>query len=257
MCSAEIISPRHGGPAGTRAARVVLAGDSTVAPYVATAYPMCGWGAHLGAALTARCEAGPIHVVDLAKNGASTASHREDGLWAAVLDASHRGDVVVLQFGHNDPKRPELDPWGGYSAALRTMVDEIREAGATPVLCTPVARRHFEGEHLLHTHGDYPAALLSLAEHLEVSALDLHARTRELLIAMGPQRSRRLFTQLSPGTSALYPEGLQDDTHFSVDGAVIVAEIVAELLSPIVSEAVAAAHLTPPRQHDPGARRCR
>ena len=49
-----------------RTRRVVLAGDSTVAPYVATAYPMCGWGAHLGAALTARCRAtAPLHVVDL------------------------------------------------------------------------------------------------------------------------------------------------------------------------------------------------
>ena len=56
-----------------RRRRVLLAGDSTVAPYLATAYPMCGWGAHLGAALTARCgSAEPLHVVDLAKNGATT-----------------------------------------------------------------------------------------------------------------------------------------------------------------------------------------
>lgn len=72
-----------------REPRVVLAGDSTVAPYLATAYPMCGWGAHLGAALTARCaaaegaEAVPLHVIDLAKNGATTESHREEGLRAA------------------------------------------------------------------------------------------------------------------------------------------------------------------------------
>ena len=31
-----------------RRRRVLLAGDSTVAPYLATAYPRCGWGAHLG-----------------------------------------------------------------------------------------------------------------------------------------------------------------------------------------------------------------
>src|SRR5699024_12469761 len=69
---------------GRRLRRVVLAGDSTVAPYVATAYPMSGWGAHLGAALTARCTAGggpasPFHVIDLAKNGAPPGSTPSPG----------------------------------------------------------------------------------------------------------------------------------------------------------------------------------
>ena len=217
-----------------RTSRVVLAGDSTVAPYVATAYPMCGWGAHLGAALTARCGTEPVHVIDLAKNGASTAGHREDGLWAAVLDAAHAEDLVVLQFGHNDPKRPDLDPWGGFTTHLTHMIEEARTLGARPVLCTPVARRHFCDGQLLTTHGDYPAAVLALGDHLGVPVLDLNACTRELLEHLGEEPSRRLFAQLPAGESALYPEGVEDDTHFSVDGAITVAEIVAELLAPLV-----------------------
>lgn len=224
-----------------RRRRVLLAGDSTVAPYLATAYPMCGWGAHLGAALTARCgSAEPLHVVDLAKNGATTESHRVEGLWAAVLDATEPGDLVLLQFGHNDQKHEHLSAWTGYTENLISMIAEVRALGAHPVLCTPVARRHFVRGRLLRTHGDHPAAVSALAETYDVPMLDLHRRTRELLDQLGEEPSRRLFTQLPAGASPLYPEGIEDDTHFSVDGAIAVAEIVAEELAPVL------AALTPP-----------
>lgn len=229
--------------------RVVLAGDSTVAPYLATAYPMSGWGAHLGAALTARCagEAGaaPLHVVDLAKNGATTQSHREDGLWAAVLDAAEPGDLVLLQFGHNDQKHEHLAAWTGYAQNLTRMVTEVQELGAHPVLCTPVSRRHFDQGRLLRTHGEHPVALFALAETFDVPLLDLQARTRELLEELGEERSRKLFIQL--------PDGDVDNTHFSVEGAIAVAEIVAELLAPVVEELAAAPQVTARRRLTPRA----
>lgn len=224
-----------------RSRRVVLAGDSTVAPYVATAYPMSGWGAHLGAALTARCAAGgasasPLHVVDLAKNGATTESHRVEGLWAAVLDAAAHGDLVLLQFGHNDQKHDHLAAWDGYTANLTRMIAELRELGAHPVLCTPVARRHYADGKLLRTHGEHPAAVCALAADLSVPLLDLQARTRGLIEDLGEEPSRRLFTQLSVGQSRLYPDGIEDNTHFSIEGAIAVAEIVAELLAPLAQD---------------------
>ena len=225
-----------------RTRRVVLAGDSTVAPYVATAYPMCGWGAHLGAALTARCRAtAPLHVVDLAKNGATTESHRAEGLWEAVLDATAPEDHVLLQFGHNDQKHEHLSAWGGYTENLSRMLTEVRALGAHPVLCTPVARRHYAQGRLLCTHGDHPAAVFALAETFDVPLLDLHSRTRELIEELGEEPSRRLYTQLPAGASPLYPEGVEDNTHFSIDGAIAVAEIVAELLAPVLAGATARA----------------
>jgi len=222
-------------PDAGRPRRVVLAGDSTVAPYVATAYPMSGWGAHLGAALTARCGASdPLHVVDLAKNGATTESHRRDGLWGAVLDAVTPGDLVLLQFGHNDQKHAHLAAFGGYLQNLAVMVAEVRARHAHPVLCTPVARRHYADGRLLRTHGEHPTAIFALAETYDVPLLDLQARTRALIEDLGEEESRQLFTQLPAGASPLYPEGIEDNTHFSVDGAIAVAEIVAELLAPLL-----------------------
>src|SRR5699024_12043924 len=74
---------------------------------------------HLGAALTARSAATtPLHVVDLAKNGATTESHRAEGLWAAVLDATAPGDLVLLQFGHNDQKHEHLSARGERCSCL-------------------------------------------------------------------------------------------------------------------------------------------
>lgn len=226
-------------PETERGRRVVLAGDSTVAPYVATAYPMSGWGAHLGAALTARCAADgdaaePLHVVDLAKNGATTESHRREGLWAAVLDAISPGDLVLLQFGHNDQKHEHLAAFGGYLENLTVMLSEVRSRCAHPVLCTPVARRHYADGKLLRTHGDHPTAIFALAETFDVPLLDLQAHTRTLITAYGEESSRQLFTQLPAGASPLYPEGIEDNTHFSIDGAIAVAEIVAELLAPLL-----------------------
>lgn len=238
-----------------RQRRIVLAGDSTVAPYVATAYPMSGWGAHLGAALTARCAlldlggsadgpiVAPLHVIDLAKNGATTESHRAEGLWSAVLDAAAPGDLVLLQFGHNDQKHEHLSAWNGYTENLTRMIAEVRDLGAHPVLCTPVARRHYEGGKLLRTHGEHPTAVLALSETFDVPLLELQSHTRALITALGEEPSRQLFTQLPAGTSDLYPEGIEDNTHFSVDGAIAVAEIVAELLVPILQRLTAGAEV--------------
>jgi lysophospholipase L1-like esterase len=246
---------------GRHAPRVVIAGDSTAAPYVATAYPMCGWGAHLAGPLTARrarraFAATPdgslpesveaVEVIDLARNGATTESYREEGLWDAVLDATGPGDTVLLQFGHNDQKREHLQPFGGFTDNLRTMIGEVRALGAVPVLCTPVARRRFEGGVLVPSHGQYPAAVAALAGEEGVALLDLHERTSALISGYGEDGSAALFTKLAPGQSLLYPEGIDDDTHFSITGALAVAGIVADLLDPVLAAGARPhSHLTP------------
>lgn len=246
-----------------RRRRVVLAGDSTVAPYVATAYPMCGWGAHLGAALTARRAADgavpePVHVVDLAKNGATTESHRREGLWTAVLDAAGPNDLVLIQFGHNDQKHEHLAAWSGFSDNLITMLTDVRDGGAHPVLCTPVARRHFADGRLLRTHGEHPAAMCAIAERFDVPLLNLEERTRTLIESFGEGPSRQLFTQIPAGQSPLYPDGIEDNTHFSIEGAIAVAEIVAEMLSPLLdSTSAGESSVTPPPQPAPAGPRCR
>lgn len=45
-----------------------------------------------------------MRVDNRAQNGRSTKSFRDEGRWQGVLDALRPGDVVVIQFGHNDGK---------------------------------------------------------------------------------------------------------------------------------------------------------
>ncbi|MFC4121229.1 rhamnogalacturonan acetylesterase [Nonomuraea zeae] len=201
---------------------VLLAGDSTVASCPAFEAPMSGWGAQLGAYV-----GGPVR--NFAKGGATTASHRAEGLWAALLREVVPGDLVVLQFGHNDQKEPELP----YQDNLRAFVEEARGAGALPVLCTPVQRRRFEGGRLTPTHGGCPGQVRALAAAERVPLIDLTAATTELYERLGPDGSKALFTHFPPGVHPLYPDGVADDTHFCFRGADEVAAIVAARLKEI------------------------
>ena len=216
--------------------KILLAGDSTVANCPPREFPMSGWGAHL-APLTNGW--GVVH--NFAKGGASTESFRDEGLWADLLAEAGAGDLVLVQFGHNDQKKHHLAARTGYAANLRTMVGEVQASGAVPVLCTSVERRHFlDGRHpnnvpasdavLEESLEDYPEVVRELGQELAVSVVDLNAWTRRLYLRLGPDRSRDLFCHFAAGQHAHWPDGLADDTHFSHHGAALVAGEVARQL---------------------------
>jgi lysophospholipase L1-like esterase len=210
--------------------KILLAGDSTVANCPTHEFPMSGWGARL-APLTWTW--GAVH--NFAKGGASTESFRAEGLWADLLAEAGAGDLVTIQFGHNDQKKQHLAARTGYAANLRTMVAEVRSAGAVPVLCTPVERRHFlagppSDAVLEESLEDYPDVVRELGMDLGAAVIDLNAWTRSVYLRLGREDSRDLFCHFAPGEHAHWPDGLADDTHFSQRGAALVAGEVAEQL---------------------------
>ncbi|TAP41056.1 rhamnogalacturonan acetylesterase [Arthrobacter sp. S39] len=210
--------------------KILLAGDSTVANCPTHEYPMSGWGAQL-----------PGHVYtwaavhNFAKGGASTESFREEGLWAQLLDTVAEGDLVLIQFGHNDQKKVHLAARTGYAANLRTMVADVRAQGAVPVLCTSVERRHFldgptSDTVLEESLEDYPEVVREIALELQLPVVDLNSWTRALYEELGVEESQSLFCHFGPGEHAFWPAGLADNTHFSQRGAALVAEEVATQL---------------------------
>ena len=213
--------------------KILLAGDSTVANCPTHEYPMSGWGAHL-----------PRHVYswaavhNFAKGGASTESFRTEGLWDQLLHAAEEGDLVLIQFGHNDQKNLHLAARTGYAANLRTMVAEVQALGAVPVLCTPVERRHFQDPPrpaapavLEESLEDYPEVVREIALELQLSVIDLNSWTRALYVRLGLEESKSLFCHFAPGEHAYWPAGLADNTHFSQRGAGLVAAYVAGQLT--------------------------
>ncbi len=61
------------------------------------AYPETGWGMPFVYFWDST-----VNIENLAKNGRSTSSFRNEGLWQIVLDKATEGDYVFIQFGHND-----------------------------------------------------------------------------------------------------------------------------------------------------------
>lgn len=153
-----------------------------------------------------------------------------EGLWAALLEETQHGDLVLIQFGHNDQKRPHLAARTGYAANLRAMVADVRALGATPVFCTSVERRHFLNGRTVKLEDsleDYPEVVRELSAELQLPLIDLNSWTRALYVRLGVEGSKALFCHFEPGEHAHWPEGLVDNTHFRVDGARLIAEQVA------------------------------
>lgn len=203
---------------------IYMIGDSTMADKSVKAYPETGWGM-------------PFHyffdstvVVDnRAQNGRSTRTFIEEGRWKDVLKTLTKGDYVLIEFGHNDevPTKRSYTPPEAFTANLKTFVEQTREKGATPILLTPVARRHFDSTGtLIDTHPVYGPLVVQTAKEENVPCIDLQKLSMELLRKLGPDRSAILYNQLEPGEHPHYPEGVKDNTHFNELGARKMAEMV-------------------------------
>ncbi|MFT4307170.1 MAG: rhamnogalacturonan acetylesterase [Microbacterium sp.] len=204
-----------------------LAGDSTVAPMKPGEEPLTGWGECLAEFVDA-----PVR--NLAFGGATTESFLRTGRWQELISQVRPGDTVVIQFGHNDQKEPDLlASRGGYEQRLRRFVAEAREHGADPVLCTSCERRWFADGRVVPTHGDYPNAVRDLAHEVDAPLIDLTVFTTWLYEDLGETGSRSLLSHYAPGETAAWPEGKADDTHFRLAGARRIAAFVARSLRAI------------------------
>ena len=196
-------------------ARLRIAGDSTAAIFPETDEThRVGWGAVLQEFFT-----DALTVVDSARSGRSSKSFIDEGYWGAITMQLKAGDFVFIQFGHNDEKAEDparyTDPATTFRDYLRIYIDETRDAGANPVLLTPIERRKFSGTTVSPTHGAYPAAMLEVADETATPLIDMTAKTNAWLEALGPEASVEYFADA-------------DNTHLSAAGAHEVAGLVVE-----------------------------
>lgn len=209
---------------------VYLAGDSTMAPKLAEKRPETGWGE----ALVPCFAPATVRVANRARNGRSTRTFIEEGHWRGITDSLREGDFVFLQFGHNDGSKDKIDrytPPADCRANLTRFVDEARLKGATPVLLTPVVRRRFDAEgRVLDSHGEYPDVVRAVAADRRAALIDLHDASARALKRYGPDSSRTLFLQLEQGAHPNYPEGVHDNTHFSPEGARVMAGLAVDAM---------------------------
>lgn len=204
--------------------KVWLIGDSTMANKEIKAYPETGWGMPFRYFFDST-----VDVDNRAKNGRSTQSFIDEGLWKPVIDNLTEGDYVFIQFGHNDEvsTKKTYTTEEQFKTNLVRYVNETRSKKAIPVLITPVARRKFDSTgHIVGTHEVYSQIVRDVAKQLNVPLIDLDKKSQQLLQQLGPENSKLLYNHLQVGEHPNYPEGKADDTHFSELGARKMAEIV-------------------------------
>jgi pectinesterase len=199
-----------------------------------------------------------IRVDNRALNGRSSLSFINEGRWDAVLKSMKPGDYVIIQFGHNDEKPKadrHTDPGSTFDYNLAKFVRETREHGGIPVLMNCVVRRNFfvkapeidddeklrtqtfkdgvkmvEGDTLTDTHGLYRVAPRDVAQRMNVHFVDANRITHDLEQGLGTEASKKLHMWFLPGTEPSEPKGKQDNTHYSVYGAHVVARLLADAL---------------------------
>lgn len=217
--------------AGAKQTRLFMVGDSTMADKTELEIsPERGWGQLFPTFLSEN-----VVVENHAMNGRSTRSFIEEGRWNRVVERLQKGDVVIIEFGHNDTKANDESryaPIPVYEKNLIKMVEEARKKGATPILATPISRRNFSREtgEFVPKHGGYPDAVRRVAKFYKVPLLDLEASTAEWLRGLGDEASKKYFMNVAAGECTKFPEGKVDNTHLREAGALEVGRMAAKMI---------------------------
>ena len=78
-------------------------------------------------------------------------------------------------------------------------------------------RRKFDEQgNFVDQHGDYPSMVKEVGKLLNVSVLDLHASSKEVIVQHGAEDSKHLFLNLEKGVWNNFPEGKEDNTNWTL-----------------------------------------
>lgn len=237
---------------------IFMIGDSTMANKDITGgSPERGWGMMLPGFFSEE-----VRIDNHARNGRSSKSFIDEGLWQKVISQVKQGDYVFIQFGHNDEKADSTrhtDPGTTFDANLCRFVNETRAKGGIPVLFNAIVRRNFvrphdesigkdtrkvpgetpepeEGSVLFDTHGAYLDSPRNVAQELGVTFIDMNRITHDLVQGLGAIESKKLFMWVASNTVPAFPKGREDNTHLNIYGGRKVAGLAAEAIGKAIPE---------------------
>ncbi|TXF98043.1 DUF6250 domain-containing protein [Massilia arenae] len=244
---AQVVLPE---PANPALPSIILIGDSTVRNghddgQGKGAQGQWGWGNPLAA----HVDAARVNLVNRAVGGLSSRTYISSGHWERTLALVKAGDVVIMQFGHNDAspvnddkrargtirgvgdesteidnlltgKRETVHSYGWY---LRKFIADIRAKGATPFVASLVPRKAWndDGGKVRRNRADYAGWAAEVARSEQVGFIDLNEIVAARYDAMGRD-----------AVMALFPVTVPDErVHTNWAGAVLNAQVVATELA--------------------------
>ena len=173
-----------------------------------------------------------VSIANYAESGLTAGSFIAQNRLAQLLANIKEGDLVICEFGHNDEKEkgPGSGAWYHYSRNLKIFIDNVRAKNASIVFCTPTQRRNFDKEKktIIDTHGDFPAAMKTVAQRENVPVIDLHQMTKVFFETLGFENSKRALVHYPANTFKGQEKELADNTHFNPYGAYEVAKMVVQ-----------------------------
>ncbi|KAF3771433.1 family 12 carbohydrate esterase [Cryphonectria parasitica EP155] len=214
-----------------------LAGDSMTAVQSSGGG---GWGVGFLSFLRS-----PATGIDYGVDGTTTVSFVEDGAWAEVIGSVNAtkadyNTFVTIMFGANDQKAAANETLLEYQENLQNLAEEAKEAGATPILVTPLSRRDFTSEtNLTQNLIDQRTYTIYAAQNTSTWWIDLNKASTEYLLAIGN------------ASAQTYDLSCTDETHLNTWGSVVFGRMVADLLLGHVPEVGVQEALTiAPPAHD-------
>lgn len=192
---------------------VFLLGDSTVCDQ--SGEPFSSWGQMLP-----RFFKPEVAISNHAQSGESFGSSLGARRMDKVYSLMKPGDYLMVQFGHNDMKDNRPDALDRYKSALKQVAEETRKRRGIPLFVTSMHRHRFEGNRVVNSLNDYPDAVRQMGKENDVPVLDLHAMSKVLYEALGPEPSWDLFAKTG--------ETKHDGTHHSNYGSYELAKCIVE-----------------------------
>lgn len=202
-----------------------------------------GWGNPIAAYF----DPAKINVVNRAVGGLSSRTFLTGGHWERALAFVKAGDVVIMQFGHNDNGAINDEPPGPlrargtihgigeetkvidnvmtkkhevvhtYGWYLRKFIADTKAKGATPIVCSLVPRKIWDEAGKISRNKDSYAGWASAVAKTEgVGFIDLNEKVAAKYDALGHDAVMKLFPQVTP----------DEHTHPNRAGAELNAQIV-------------------------------
>ena len=227
---------------------LVLVGDSTVRNGNGDgAHNQMGWGDELAPYF----DTSKVNVVNRAIGGRSSRTYITEGHWAETLKIIKPGDVVLIQFGHNDdgpyddPSRARASIHGTgdetveienpiqhrhetvhtFGWYMNKYVEDAKAAGATPILCSLIPRKTWKDGHIVRQTETYRGWTKTIADRDHVGFIDLNEIIARKYDALGEAAVEPLFGD--------------PHTHTSAPGAILNAESVVAGLKALSTDPVA------------------